>query len=507
MSTTEQISGQQPHRLLERVHASWQRYGHILNQTLFYGASVALMKGISLLMLPFIAHQLTPAEFGRLETLTTLAILCSIIFAAGLEDTLYKHVGFAKTRQAKHQQAANIYGLSCTLVVLVLLAIPLLSKLAWLWLPGELALFDIQLILLQVALEACIAVPLGWLRLTDKAALFFGFAVGRAVLQAGLTLVLLSYLGGIRSILLAGLIAAACQAIGLAYCQIKSSGIRLNLGLIKPVVIYALPVIASGLVNFPLGGLDRWLIAAYGDEASLAQVAIAAKFALAGVLLLQPFTMWWSPKRFSVLASEHGQQNALKFQLLGLFLLAAICISVAMAAPLLMTWLLPAQYHSAISVLPFLLSIVFFKEACELVNIGCFSGQHTHTQFKINAVTALLCAALMWLSCHLCVWLAPDKPQLLLISVLSSLMLGQLTRLALFYYFSQQALPLNYPLKWLLLAGTFTVLALFTSGAFVTSAKGIAAYLVVGAIISLCLHSAWQRSKTQMPPTRTQHDA
>ncbi|MFO6422989.1 lipopolysaccharide biosynthesis protein [Motilimonas sp. KMU-193] len=493
-------------KVIRWLQTSWQRYRHILNQTLFYGASVALMKGISLFMLPFIAHQLTPAEFGRLETLTTLAILCSIIFAAGLEDTLYKHVGFASSPAAKRQQAANIYGLSCALVALVLVSIPWLSQLAKHGLPGELALLDIQLILLQVALEACIAVPLGWLRLTDKAGLFFGFAVGRALLQAVLTLVLLHTIGGIRSILLAGLIAAACQAIGLAYYQLKSSGIRLNLNLVKPVLIYALPVIASGLVNFPLAGLDRWLIAAYGDEATLAQVAIAAKFALAGVLLLQPFTMWWSPKRFTVLADVNGQQNALKFQLLGLILLSAICITVAFVAPLLIAWLLPPQYHSAVTVLPFLLSVVFFKEACELVNIGCFSGQHTHTQFKINACTALFCAALMWLSCYLSQWLAPNHPQWLVMAVLSSLMLGQFARLALFYYFSQQALPLNYPIKWLVLAGVFTILALF-SAAFWVSVKSVLVYLGLGFILSLCLSFAWQQSRASMQPTRAQHDA
>ena len=435
----------------------------LLKQTVFYGASIALMKGISLLMLPYLAHHLAPEEFGRLETLTTLAVLASIICAAGLEDTLYKYVGFADTNAEKKQQAANIYGLSIALFVAVLLMLPLLSQLALRLLPGDIALFDIQLILAQVALEACIAVPLGWLRLTDKAAHFFVFAAGRALLQALLTIVLLHYIGGIRSILIAGLIAALLQALGLAYFQLKSAGVALDKTLLKPACIYALPVIGSGLVNFPLAGLDRWLIAAYSNEAALANVAIAAKFALAGVLLLQPFTMWWSPKRFTVLAGTDGLRNTLKYQLLGLLLLAYICLQVALGSPWLMTWLLPTQYHDACLILPYLLTVVLLKESCELINIGCFSGKSTTTQLWINLTAALFTGFTMWLSCEWLSFVVPHDATWLIKGVLASLILGQTLRCGLFYYFSQRAVPLPYSLPWLMLGAALTIAAIFLS--------------------------------------------
>ena len=44
-----------------------KRLPHALQQTLLYGASIALMKGISLLMLPFIAHHLAPQAFGQID--------------------------------------------------------------------------------------------------------------------------------------------------------------------------------------------------------------------------------------------------------------------------------------------------------------------------------------------------------------------------------------------------------------------------------------------------------
>ena len=54
---------------------------------LLYGLSIALMKGISLLMLPFIAHYLSPDEFGKVEILSSLTVIGSVVVGLGLEDS------------------------------------------------------------------------------------------------------------------------------------------------------------------------------------------------------------------------------------------------------------------------------------------------------------------------------------------------------------------------------------------------------------------------------------
>ena len=64
-----------------------------LKQTAIFGASIALMKGISLLMLPFIANHLSTEDYGRLEVVSTLAIIGSILVGMGLENTLFRFAG------------------------------------------------------------------------------------------------------------------------------------------------------------------------------------------------------------------------------------------------------------------------------------------------------------------------------------------------------------------------------------------------------------------------------
>ena len=63
--------------------------GSVVSQTVLYGFSIVAMKGISILMLPFIAQRLTQPAFGRLEVLSSLAVVISIIVGLGLEDTRF----------------------------------------------------------------------------------------------------------------------------------------------------------------------------------------------------------------------------------------------------------------------------------------------------------------------------------------------------------------------------------------------------------------------------------
>ena len=71
------------------------RFSGAISQTILYGFSIVVMKGISIIMLPFIAHQLSPDAFGKLEVLSSFAIVVSILVGLGLEDTLYRFAGQA----------------------------------------------------------------------------------------------------------------------------------------------------------------------------------------------------------------------------------------------------------------------------------------------------------------------------------------------------------------------------------------------------------------------------
>lgn len=293
----------------------------------------------------------------------------------------------------------------------------------------------------MLALEGCISIPLGWLRMCNRARHFFFATTGRAVTQALLVVVLLSLGRGVEGVLEAGLIAAVGQALILGYLHIRDVGLGLSHTTGVSALIYSIPLVGSGLVAFSLNGLDRWILADYATLIDVAQFGVAAKFALAVVLLMQPFGMWWSPRRFEVLNEANGQKTVARFITLGIALALITTVLIGLISPLLINGLLPASYSISGQYVLGLVIVMLLKEMTELTNLGCFIGKTTGTQLLINILGAIvgITGMLWWTPAH-GVW-----------GVIFALLSAQALRLVLFFIASQHFLPLPYPGRSILL--------------------------------------------------------
>ncbi|WP_223824097.1 lipopolysaccharide biosynthesis protein [Candidatus Enterovibrio escicola] len=424
-----------------------------MKQTLLYGSSIALMKGISLLMLPFITHHLPQAEFGKLEIISSIAILGSILIGLGLEDTLYRFVGGSTSERERKLIAARIFTLTLIIGILVISMVWTLVSLLDDYVPKDLSTYQLRLVLLMLALEGCIAVPLGWLRMQNYAFSFFSVAVGRAFFQAGLTVVALQMERGIDGVLEAGFVATIIQALILAILQIKDTGVSFCKRISKQSLIYSLPIMASGLMAFPLNGLDRWVLAEISSLENVGQFGVASKFALAVVLLLQPFGMWWTPKRFDVLYALNGRENAARITGYGLILVMLIAIAVTMLSPVAIYMLLPDSYRLAAQFTPLLIAATLFKEMAELVNLGSYASDTSYAQLGINIISAIVAiTTLLWLGGEYGVF-----------GILTSLVFTQALRLVLFFSVSQSLYYLPYPVSSLLFCSAICLMWLYVS--------------------------------------------
>lgn len=444
-----------------------------IKQSLLYGASIALMKGISLLMLPFIANHISAEEFGRLEVLTTLAVIGSILVGMGLEDTLFRFAGAEKEANKRRHISAEIFTLTILIGTLTLIGGWLLAPIITPYFPGGPSIYEIRLILSLLALEGCIAIPLGWLRMNNKAVSFFFVSTGRALLQAILVAVFLYFNRGVTGILEAGLIATVLQTIILCILQLQSTGLKFNFATSKKSFVYSLPIVASGVVAFALNGMDRWILAENASLAEVAEFGIAAKFALAMVLLMQPFGMWWSPHRFEVLNNKNGKQKVAKIIAMGSSIALLITVAVGLISPSLIHWLLPESYHRASQYVVAITIVMLLKELVELFNIGCFIGKTTSSQLIINIFAAFIgICSMLWLTPQYQVW-----------GIILSLLFAQLIRFILFYRVSQHFLPLDYPIKSILILTIISGMWLVLGSHIETFGQSIITFF--GALLSL----------------------
>ena len=459
----------------------YKRISPALRQTGLYTLSIVVMKGISFFILPYVAHVLSIEDFGKLEVLNSLAILGSIIVGFGLIDALYRFTGHAKSAIEEKRQAARIFGLTTYIgliwLVISLLTAPLLAT----YLPGSLSVVDVTIIMITLALEGCIAIPLSWLRMQERALSFFWTSSLKAVIQALLVIGFLNYGMGITGVVLAGFIAAALQGIVLISMQIRSTGINLSLRNSSAVIMYSLPLVGSGLIGFVLMGLDRWILADAVGTAKLAEYAIATKFALISALLLQPFGMWWFPKRYRVINEENGAVKAAEFAAMGSTLALMIALGVGLSAPLIIRYLFPESYIGAIAYVPWVVLLMALKDSIDLLNLGLYQKAKTHLVVIINALASLVALIMMF-------WLIPDSG---VWGAIYALFVAHGMRLILSLYSSQKLLPLPYPAKSLVLFALLTVSWLYMSS-YVTSTLTQVALIIcsVGLMILLGLH--WQ---------------
>ena len=337
------------------------RYKNLLNQSALYGLSIFLMKGISLVMLPIYTSYLMPSDYGRLELLVVFSNIVSIVLGFGLVEALYRFVGLAEGIEKKQRHAAE-----CLLVAGIIALISygffhFYSKELLPFLPGDITENELYLLGVALSVGGLINIPLAWLRITERAGLFFTISILKVVLQVSLTFYWLINGWGITSILAAGAISSVIVAIILCIIQLKETKISFSLKNLKSIVTYAGPIFIGGAATFTLSGMDRWLLADYFGTTQIAAYAIAIKFALVPTLLIQPFTLWWFPKRFSVLKEHDGKSINAHFAVVGAIISVLICGGLGLLGPLLIHYLTPVAYHGAISILPWLLLFTLLK--------------------------------------------------------------------------------------------------------------------------------------------------
>jgi len=423
------------------------KYKSLLSESALYGLGIFLMKGISLVMLPVYTSYLSTTDYGRLEMLVVFSNVISIFLGFGLVEALCRFVGLADGSKQKKRYAGECLLIAMVIAILAYAVFHFFAKNIVTFLPGEITENELYLLGVALAVGGLINIPLAWLRITSRAFLFFKITMLKVILQVLLTFYWLSSGWGVSSVLAAGAVSAIIVAIILCAIQIRETGIAFSLENLQIIAKYSMPIFIGGIATFALSGMDRWILAKSFGAKEIAAYAIAMKFALVPTLLIQPFTLWWFPKRFSILKEANGRAANAHFTMIGATISALICGLLGLSGPFLIQQLTPVEYHGAIEILPWLLLCTLLKILADLLNLGCFVEKNSQTQMNINLVTCGIGA----------LFLAVLVPKFMVVGALMSLIVANSIRMALFYYFSQKKLYLPYKFGYLFsaLGGAF----------------------------------------------------
>jgi O-antigen/teichoic acid export membrane protein len=434
---------------MRRLSSLLARVPSGLRATLCYALAMAWTKGLAMLTVPLLTRMLTPAEYGRLELLSSAAEIGGLIAGAGLIDTLFR---FASAPDAEGRQAgARIAGLSLLVAAIGIVVATLLSPTIAAAMPLVTPSGDIVLLGIAVALEAAVGVPLGWLRMNGRARAFAAISILRATLQAGMVAALVASGHGIEGVLWAGCATCLIIASLMTVRQARDTGIALAPRASLRMLAYGLPLIGSGVASFVLGTADRWLLAGNVSAATLGQHALAAKVALVVALLAQPFELWWYPQRLGLIHTPAGLARSSRIVGAGAAGLLCAGAATALFGPWLISVMAPASYAPAKTMLPFLVVALVLQLLSSMANAGCYARKTSHVTMVVTCVAAAVTLGLYLLLI----------PRFGVNGAIAAALVGQAVRLAVFAVISQRTVPLIWPF-WRL---AITAVAAMATGA------------------------------------------
>ncbi|PSU50267.1 lipopolysaccharide biosynthesis protein [Photobacterium frigidiphilum] len=404
-----------------------------IKQSLYYGVGIVMMKGVSLLMMPYVTGHLPTKEYGSLEVLILLADIGTILVGFGLIDAMYRYVGSSEGKK-RQLLIANCFSLSLIAAVMGGVIVWLIMPWLLLYIPAKVEVYQVVLIAIPTLLDGLIAIPLTLMRMQSLAKWFCIFNVIKAIVQALLIVIMLEHGLGIDGVLIASTASSILMLVFLLKFQWQQMGRLGYLGYSLPLLKFGGPIVISGIGMFAVTGLDKWILADKVNVEALAVYAISAKFALILSLLMQPFCLWWFPNRIKILQQDNGTQQCAEKAILGCNLIVFLAFSMLLTVPSFIYLCLPSDYYLAAKLSVALILVSAIKNLSELMNLGCFSGESSQKQMWIQCLCAVIAVVGYYFLIPLYgVWAA--------VAVLGSV---YSMRLVLFYCVSQSLEPLPY---------------------------------------------------------------
>ena len=357
-----------------------------------YVASVALTKGVALITLPLLTSHLTPAEFGRLDLVVSVIEVAGLILSFCAADILFRFSGSAEAAESR-RNAASIAGgvLALSISIGSLLQIGLVFSRSSL--KGAIDVDMLAVGLLCASFSTLIELPLAWLRSHGSATTFLYYVGARSLIQTGVMALTLTNGYGAFGLLAGNAAVDACFAFTLLWRQARETGLRLDADLFSRAIRYGWPLVFGGVAMFILGNCDRWFLAFSVSSEALAYYALAVKLATIVALAMQPFGLWWNARRLRILQEPEGDRRSAEAIAWGFASLSIGAIWVAVVAPKLIIYFLPAACAPSIIWLPWVVLIIAMNETSALMNVSAYIGKRATAALIVNAGGAMAALA------------------------------------------------------------------------------------------------------------------
>jgi O-antigen/teichoic acid export membrane protein len=380
------------------THAAGESYGVTIRKLFKSSGAYALSSMasplVSLILAPFLTHNLSHTDFGALAVLNTAIGLVAGITQLGLGSAFFRSYNY------DYESRIDRLGvLSTVLILLSLISVPtaVVIIIAAPWVAQQVlgtASYSnaVRLAGVVVLLQNFTIPGFAWLRAENRTFFFLLLSIANLFTTLVGTLILLGILhmgitGSIIAIGMGYAVAAAC----LLPIILLRAGVRFRLDIAKGLLSFGIPNVTNFVSVWVLQLSDRYLLSHLGSLSQTASYAVA--YSLGGVLsaaVIAPFSLAWPSAMYAIAKKNNADQVfQLVFRWFSLTLLwAAFGLSLISIA--ILNLLFPPSYHAAAPIIPIITASIVFYGTYNMFTIGISIKRKTWFAVAFTATSAIV---------------------------------------------------------------------------------------------------------------------
>ncbi len=335
--------------------------GLLKNSGIYALASLASPTA-SLILAPFLAHHLSPDDYGLLAILNTAIALIAGLLQLGLGATFFRMYRYEYETSRDRLSLLStltllILGFSMLAVGALLFAVP--------WLEGRHSAQGaaIAIALLAAVLQNLALPGLAWLRVEARVTPFIVLSIISLLVSLLMTVACVKMLHmGLEGALWGTCAGYSVVALATLPALLYHTGVRLRLDMVRHLLICGAPGVAALVATWMLQLSDRALLGALGSLPAAANYAIASSFGGAlATLILAPFALAW-PAILATLARKNDAPHMFRITFRWFaFLLLFAAYSFSLAGGGIIMLCFPTTYQGAVALIPIIaVAFVFY---------------------------------------------------------------------------------------------------------------------------------------------------
>jgi O-antigen/teichoic acid export membrane protein len=356
--------------------------GRLGRHSLIYGIGGLVSRIVAILLLPVYTHYLTPADYGKIETLVALTTVLGIILRAGISSAFFRFYFDADDAAGRRTVLRTSFWFTMGAGTLGLLLLLVFAQPVSDFLFGTTSAANLVRAA-GVALWATVNYEqlTSLFRVEERSVAFVCASLANVFITIALTLVLVVWLEkGPIGVIVGNFSGTLIVYVALLGFRREQLGLQFDRGLLREMNRFGLPLVPTALFLWVTNFSDRFFLVKLSSVAEAGLYSVGVRVASSMVLLLTAFRMAWPAFAFSI-RDEDEAKRTYAYVLTYLTVLTAwVALALTLLAPWLVDLLAAARFAESSRVVgPLAFASVAFA-AYIVVAIGV--GRVRRTQFN-----------------------------------------------------------------------------------------------------------------------------